>query len=114
MTKEVTMTLQPAEKVSPMEDKGFQSPGQKPVKIFCAERPVAMAMLEDFIIIAGAQNDVATGKATPEQVQKCAQNTHIFLVELGDHLMNDCGLNEKDITEITKKISEEFKKQQKK
>jgi hypothetical protein len=109
MSKDVTMVLQPAEKVVPMEDRGLQTPVQKPVKIFCAERPVAMALLEDFILMAGAQNDVSTGKATPDQIQKLAVNTHTFLVELGDHLMIDCGLNEKDIEMITKKISAQFK-----
>ena len=114
MTKDVTMVLQPAEKVSPMEDKGLQTPVQKPVKIFCAERPVAMALLEDFILMAGAQNDVMTKRATPDQIQKLAENTHVFLIELGDHLMADCGLNQKDIETITQKISDQFKEAQQK
>jgi len=104
---DVKMVLQPEGKATPMEDKGFQPDGQRqqPVKIFCAQRPVALALLEDLIIIAGAHNDVANGKATDEQIKKLAGNTHLFLVDLGDHLMLDCGLNEKDIEEITKRVT---------
>ena len=86
---------------------------QKPVKIFCAQRPVALALLEDLIIIAGAHNDVSNGKATDEQIKKLSGNTHLFLVDLGDHLMLDCGLNEKDIEDITKRVSAQLKGMQK-
>ena len=103
---DVKMVLQPEGKAAPMEDKGLQpEQAQKPVKIFCAQRPVALALLEDLIIIAGAHNDVSNGKATDEQIKKLAGNTHLFLVDLGDHLMLDCGLNEKDIEEITKRVT---------
>jgi hypothetical protein len=104
---DIKMVLQPEGRAAPMEDKGLQPEGQnqQPVKIFCAQRPVALALLEDLIIIAGAHNDVSNGKATDEQIKKLAGNTHLFLVDLGDHLMLDCGLNEKDIEEITKRVS---------
>jgi hypothetical protein len=114
MSKDVDMVLQPSEKVvpakiaaAPVEPKGRI---QVPVKIFCAKRPIAMAMLQDIIMIAGAHNDVANGKANEEQIKKLAKNTHVFLVEVGDRLMVDCGLTEKDIAIITKKISTSFEK----
>lgn len=112
MTKDVKMVLEPVSKVLPMEDKGLHpndGQKQKPVTIFCPPRHVAMALLENFILMAGAQNDVANGKATPEQIKKLATNTNLFLIDLGDHLMLDCGLNENDIKTITDKIAVQFK-----
>lgn len=115
MSKDVDMVLQPSEKVVPVRiaaapvEQKVRAP-QVPVKIFCAKRPVAMAMLQDIIMIAGAHNDVANGKANEDQIKKLAKNTHVFLVDIGDRLMVDCGLNEKDIEIITKKISASFEK----
>jgi len=115
MTKDVDMVLQPSEKVVPVRiaavpvEQKVRVP-QTPVKIFCAKRPVAMAMLQDIIMIAGAHNDVANGKANEDQIQKLAKNTHLFLVDIGDRLMVDCDLNENDIAIITKKISASFDK----
>jgi len=114
MSKDVDMVLQPSDKVvaagtvgSPVEQMGRQ---QIPVKIFCAKRQIAMALIEDIIIIAGAHNDVVNGNANEEQIKKLAKNTHVFLVDVGDRLMVDCGLTEDDITIITKKISTSFEK----
>lgn len=106
MSKEVDMVLQPAEKVVPMEIKGAQKGQvQIPVKIFCAKRRVAMTLLEDIITFAGAHNEVIHEKISEDKIKKLSENTNLFLVDLGNRLMIDCGLNEKDIEIVTKRIS---------
>jgi hypothetical protein len=109
MSKDVDMVLQPAAKVSPMEPKASpperRGQVQAPVKVFCAKRAVAMALLEDIIAFAGAHNEVMHGKIGEDKIKKLSENTNLFLVDLGDRLMIDCGLNEKDIDIVMKRIS---------
>jgi hypothetical protein len=105
--RDFEMILRPAGEVAATENKPTEA---APIKIFCADHKVALALLEDFIVMAGAQNDVVTGKATPEQIKKLARNTNMFFVDIGDRLMVDCGLNEADIKAITDKLTEQIYK----
>lgn len=105
MSKDVDMVLQPAKQIQPSKQ---TAPPQPDIKVFCAERKVALSLLEDLIMIAGAHNDVLNGRANEDMIMKLAKNTHVFLVDLGDRLMVDCGLNEHDIENIVKKISADF------
>ena len=79
------------------------------VKVFCAPRDIALALLEDFIIMAGAHNDVMEGKTTETQNIQISTNTQKFLIDLSDRLMVDCGLNEDDIKTIVMKLDERIK-----
>ena len=106
MTQEVEIILQSsAEPIKPKETRA-QSPrgNQKPIKIFCADRAVAMALLEDLIVLTGAHRDVSNGKVPEDQVLKLAKNTQMFLIDLSDRLMVDSGLTEKDIQTIVEKL----------
>ena len=78
-------------------------------KVFCAPRDIAMALLEDFIIMAGAHNDVMEGKATETQIVQVSTNTQKFMIDLSDRLMVDCGLTENDINTIVSKLGEKVK-----
>jgi len=103
MSKDVEIVLQPTTTAVTSGDE------QPYVKIFCADHKVAVALLRDLIMFAGAHNDVVNGKTTEDMTKKLAKNTHVFLVDIGDRLMIDCGLDEKDIESIVKEISENFK-----
>jgi hypothetical protein len=108
MSENVDMVLKPDKKVVPVEAKGIAAPIEREqitIKVFCAKRDVAMALLEDFILIAGAQYDATQEKLTPEQMKILATNTHKFIIDLADRLMEDTGLNEEDIKRITAKYA---------
>jgi hypothetical protein len=81
-------------------------------KVFCAPRDLAMALLEDFIIMAGAHNEVMSGKVTDAQIGQISKNTQTFMIDLSDRLMIDCGLTEDDIKTIVTKLSQNQKQEQ--
>jgi len=102
MSKDVEMILQPAEITVAGDD-------ATKIKIFCADRKLAIALLRDIIMFAGAHNDVMDGKTTEDLTKKLAHRTQVFLLGIGDRLMIDCGLNEKDISNILEGVSENLK-----
>lgn len=88
---------------------GMRKRADPNVKVFCAPRDLAMALLEDFIIMAGAHNEVMGGKVTDAQIGQISKNTQTFMIDLSDRLMIDCGLTETDINTIITKLTENRK-----
>ena len=90
----------------------FRKRPESNAKVFCAPRDLAMALLEDFIIMAGAHNEVMSGKVTDAQIGKISKNTQTFMIDLSDRLMIDCGLTENDIKTIVTKLAQDQKIEQ--
>jgi len=104
MPKKVEMVLQSSEPVKPMELP------QKPPKFFCVDHATGRAFLKDLILMVGAFREIEDGKADESQVKILSKKAQEFLVGIGDQLMIDTGLNEKDIEGITKELNNELKK----
>lgn len=102
---DVEMVLQPStEPVKPQE-----RPSEH-IKMFCANRDVARALLRDLILWMGAFKEVEIGQVDTSQMKILAIKIQDFMVGLGDQLMGDTGLTEDDITSITKELTSEMQK----
>lgn len=103
-SEDVEMVLQPSsDPVKPMEV-------PQNVKMFCARKDVARALLRDLILWTGAFKEVELGQSDVAQIKILAIKLQEFLVSLGDQLMADTGLTEDDINSITNELTSEMQK----
>jgi len=102
---DIDMFLQPStDPVKPQERPA------EPIKMFCARRDVARALLRDLILWTGAFKEVEIGQIEVSQMKILAIKVQDFFIGLGDQLMGDTGLTETDITDITKELASEMQK----
>jgi hypothetical protein len=102
--KDTEMVLERTEPVKPQENL------QIPAKVFCADRNTARTLLKGIILMVGAMRELEIGNVDEKNTPIVAVRVQEFLLNLGDQLLIDTGMNEAVIAEISQEIRMELQR----
>lgn len=68
--------------------------------VFCANHELAKALLVDIFALIGTLRGIGEGQVDKQMIPKILSNSQSILAVLGDLLIRDCHLTDKDLEEV--------------